>query len=153
MHDFARLIIGDLRAPVMDEQMASGMLAGHPEPVISGARNTAYGNLQDPVRAVAAERGVLPGSIQDVAWAGFKNEPGKPLIQIINEAIERTHRLTGMARSEIVRRGLVRKEILLYALPAVLATPAVVGSVLEDRNVIARQPGPLRITVRPEDAN
>jgi hypothetical protein len=38
------------------------------------------------------------------------------MIEDINESIERTHRLTGMPREEIVRRGLVRKEIPMYGL-------------------------------------
>jgi hypothetical protein len=38
---------------------------------------------------------------------------GKPVITHVNDAIERTHRLTGMPRHEIVRRALVRKEIPL----------------------------------------
>jgi hypothetical protein len=38
------------------------------------------------------------------------------MIGIINEAIERTHRITGMPREEIVRRGLVRSEIPLYGM-------------------------------------
>jgi hypothetical protein len=54
------------------------------------------------------------GAYQDVVWAGFKNEPGKPMISHINDAIERTHRLTGMPRDEIVRRTLIRNEIPLY---------------------------------------
>ena len=36
------------------------------------------------------------------------------MINHINDSIERTHRLTGMSRDEIVRRGLVRGEIPLY---------------------------------------
>jgi hypothetical protein len=36
------------------------------------------------------------------------------MISHINDAIERTHRLTGMPRDEIVRRGLIRGEIPLY---------------------------------------
>jgi hypothetical protein len=40
-----------------------------------------------------------------VACAGFENERRKPLIEHYNEAIERTHRLTGMPRQEIFERG------------------------------------------------
>lgn len=36
------------------------------------------------------------------------------MIQEINDAIERTHRLTGVPRSEIVRRALIGKEMPLY---------------------------------------
>jgi len=120
MLDFERSMIGDLSRPVMDEQMAEGMMAGSPKKIIEGARKTAYGMLQKPVMDEAAARGVLPGQIQDIAWAGFKGEEGKSMIQIVNEAIERTHRLTGMARSEIVRRALVRKEIPLYVATGLL---------------------------------
>ena len=116
MHDFARSMIGDLSNPVMDDQMARGLLAHVPANVQGNARTTAYGMLQQPVRDMAAELGVPPGNVQDVAWAGFKNEAGGPMIQQINDSIERTHRLTGMPRDEIVQRGLVNKQIPLYGL-------------------------------------
>jgi hypothetical protein len=117
MHDFDRSMIGDLTRPVIDEQMAEGMLAHAPAGFANKARSgPGYGPLSRIVQEEAAAQGVLPGNIQDVAWAGFKNEPGQPMISIINDAIERTHRLTGMPRDEIVRRGLVRKEIPMYGL-------------------------------------
>ena len=63
---------------------------------------------------------------QDVGWAGLKKNKeearGKtfeyegPMINHINRSIETTHRLTGMPRAEIVRRGLIRKEIPMYGL-------------------------------------
>jgi hypothetical protein len=49
---------------------------------------------------------------------------GKPMISHINDAIERTHRLTGMPREEIVRRGLIRKEIPMYGLGGATAMGA-----------------------------
>lgn len=117
MHNFTRSFLGDLSHPVMDEQMAEGMLAHATTPNFAkNARTTAYGLVEDPVNVEAARLGIAPGNVQDVAWAGFKNEPGKPMISIVNEAIERTHRLTGMPREEIVRRGLLGKEIPLYGL-------------------------------------
>jgi hypothetical protein len=45
------------------------------------------------------------------------------MISTVNEAIERTHRITGMPKAEIVRRGLVRGEIPLYG----MAGTAVMG--------------------------
>lgn len=39
-----------------------------------------------------------------------------PMINQVNDAIERTHRLTGMPREEIVRRGIIRNEIPVYGL-------------------------------------
>ena len=53
---------------------------------------------------------------------------GKPMIEHVNNAIERTHRITGMPREEIVRRGLARSEIPLYALGAGLLAPGVMGA-------------------------
>jgi hypothetical protein len=38
------------------------------------------------------------------------------MINHINRSIETTHRLTGMPRDEIVRRGLIRKEIPMYGI-------------------------------------
>ena len=115
MHDFSRSMIGDLSHAVIDEQMAGGSLA-HAPGWADKARTGAYGQLQRPVHEVAAEMGLQPGNLQDVAWAGFKGEPGQPMISVINDAIERTHRLTGMPKEEIVRRGLIRKEIPMYGL-------------------------------------
>jgi hypothetical protein len=114
MHNFSRSFIGDLSRAVMDEQMAGGSLAGQPKEVIDRVRTTGFGLLEKQLHIEAARKKIQPGNFQDVAWAGFKNEAGRPMITEINEAIERTHRLTGMPRSEIVRRGLVRKEIPLY---------------------------------------
>lgn len=115
MHNFSRSFIGDLSRAVMDEQMAGGSLAHAPDKAfVDKARTTGFGLLERQLHTEAARKGIQPGNFQDVAWAGFKGEAGRPMITEINEAIERTHRLTGMPRSEIVRRGLVRKEIPLY---------------------------------------
>src|SRR6202051_55703 len=48
------------------------------------------------------------GRSKAASWAGFKGENGQPMIQAVNDSVERTHRLTGMPRSEIVRRGIVK---------------------------------------------
>jgi hypothetical protein len=115
MHNFARSFVGDLLRAVMDEQMAEGMLAhAGKKSLADPARKTAYGLLEQPLHKEAARIGVKPGAFQDVAWAGFKNERGKPMIEHVNDAIERTHRLTGTPRDEIVRHGLIRGEIPLY---------------------------------------
>jgi hypothetical protein len=115
MHNFARSFVGDLSRAVMDEQMAGGMLAhAGKKSLADPARKIAYGLLEKPVHQEAARLGIEPGAFQDVAWAGFKNEPGKPMIEHVNDAIERTHRLTGMPRDEIVSRALIRGEIPLY---------------------------------------
>ena len=60
--------------------------------------------------------------MQDVAWAGLKNmknpnyTAGQPFIDVINDGIERTHRLTGIPRDEIVWRGVIGGPIPPYGL-------------------------------------
>jgi len=87
-----------------------------------------YGVFEQALAKLAKQAGVSPREFQEVAWAGAKaakegaSYVPHPMIETINRAIERTHRLTGMPRAEIVRRGLVRGEIPIYA-----RTPLPVG--------------------------
>ena len=119
MHDFARSLIGDLSHAVIDEQMASGMLAHAPKGFAEKARaGPGYGMIQQRVHESALRKGFQPGNVQDVSWAGFKGSTEGPMIDVINDAIERTHRLTGMPRDLIVKYGLIRKEIPIYSAPA-----------------------------------
>lgn len=121
-HNFAQNFMGNRDLATMDEQMTSGMTPGVQMPPPGK-----YGLYESVLGEAAREAGVPPANFQDVAWAGFKNmktpsyTSGEPMIQTVNEAIERTHRLTGMPREEIVRRGLVRGEIPLYGLAAPVA--------------------------------
>mgnify|MGYP003352972190 CR=1 FL=1 len=46
--------------------------------------------------------------------AGAKGTKGKPMIQHVNEAIERTSRVTGMTPDEVVERSLVQRTSPLY---------------------------------------
>src|SRR5580765_4872143 len=136
MHNFARSFIGDLSHGVMDEQMAGGAM-GHlrtkaaREEWAEKARHLGFGMLEKILHGEAAKKGLKPGNFQDVAWAGFKGESSGPMISQINDAIERTHRLTGMPREEIVRRGLIRKEIPIYGLTAA-ATPYLWGGLQQE---------------------
>jgi hypothetical protein len=115
-HNFAQNFTGNRNVATMDEQITSGMTPG-----INMPPTGKYGLYEKVLGDAAREAGVPPANFQDVAWAGFKNqkEPkytaGQPMISVVNEAIERTHRLTGMPKDEIVRRALVRGEIPLYS--------------------------------------
>ena len=42
------------------------------------------------------------------------------MISHVNDAIKRTHRLTGMPHHETVRRGLILKEIPMYGVAGAL---------------------------------
>ena len=121
-YNFSANFLGHRGSSTIDEQMM-GML--DPTSVLKGSPpKGAYGNLEGPVNAAAAARGFDPRYYQEVAWAGAKDAKdaakggfkAQPMIDIVNESIERTHRITGMPKAEIVRRGLVRSEIPLYGL-------------------------------------
>jgi len=97
--NFSANFLGHQGPATIDEQMTVGMTGG----ALKAPPKNAYGILENIVAEEAAKRG-LPGAsnMQDVAWAGFKGEPGKPMIQIVNEAIERTARITGQSAAEVV---------------------------------------------------
>lgn len=121
-YDFMHNYLGHKDKATIDEQMMGIIDPGN---VYKGAPpNTAYGHFEEPVHIAARARGVDPREFQEVAWGGAKkddkgNFAPVPMIQTVNESIERTHRLTGMPKKEIVRRGIVRGEIPMYGLSAV----------------------------------
>ena len=121
-HDFAHAFLGHTNKATMDEQMSGGLVPGMQAPP-----QDSYGVAAQVVHDLAKKNGVAPRDFQDITWAGLKKmkvgdkfKYKGPMIQDVNDAIERTHRLTGMPRNEIVRRGVVKKEIPLYSGPAPL---------------------------------
>lgn len=111
--NFMNNFLGHNRATI-DEQMSNLFRKGMNEPDNYAAYEAALNHL-------AEKNGVDPRYFQEVAWAGGKNAKtkggfaGKPMIQIVNEAVERTSRMTGVSPEEVVRRGLVRAEMPLYS--------------------------------------
>lgn len=116
-HNFAQDFTGNRNAATMDEQMVSGMTPG-----VNVPPDNTYGLYEKVTAQEAKKAGVPPQNFQDVAWSGFKNmkdpkyKSGQPMIETLNESIERTHRLTGMPRDEIVRRGIISGQIPMYGL-------------------------------------
>jgi hypothetical protein len=111
LYDYASELLGhtDLGPPI-DEQRFRLM-----DPVRSAPPQGTYGHYKGALTDQAAAHGVSPVYYGDMVYAGAqKTHWIKPLISYINEMIERTHRVTGMARDEIVRRGLVRAEIPMF---------------------------------------
>jgi hypothetical protein len=125
-YDFSSAFAGNPNAMTIDEQMY-GALRPTTTKASVGLPEW-YGPATRVAREEAAKAGVEPRSFQDVAWAGLKKGKTEgagsvfdyegPMINHINRSIETTHRLTGMPREEIVRRGLIRKEIPMYGLGA-----------------------------------
>lgn len=117
-YDFMANYLGHTDRATIDEQMMGLIEPGGK----MAPPSNAYGHFEEPVHVLAERHGVSPREFQEVAWGGAKKDSlgGQfspvPMIQTVNEAIERTHRLTGMPKKEIVRRALVRGEIPLYGM-------------------------------------
>ena len=113
------------RKPVtVDEVMSMGMapqLGAMPP-------GKSYGLYERVIGEEAKKAGVMPSEFQGVAWHGYGDKPGKPMITVVNEAIERTHQLTGMPREEIVRRAFGTGDIPLYAGSPTMGVPLQEGS-------------------------
>jgi hypothetical protein len=87
-----------------------------------------YGVVEGVAHDVARGLGLLPASGQDRAWAALKGTSGKPLIQEINEMIERGSRVTRMP-PDVVTRGFLRRNMPMYGMGgAALGTGALLGS-------------------------
>lgn len=100
----------------MDEQMMTigyGMKAPSPG---------TYGNAEEPIFELADKAGTTPMNFQEVTWHGGSGKVGKPMIQFVNEAIERTSAVTGMKPADVVK-GMVRGSIPIFGLGAAATIP------------------------------
>jgi hypothetical protein len=123
-YNFSANFLGK-KTPTIDEQMSSAW-----DPKMASPPTGSYGHYEGALTDLSNSMGYDPRYFQEVGWAGIKDmkTPGgfeaQPMIGIVNEAIERTHQITGMPRDEIVRRGLVRAEIPLYGAAGATAAGA-----------------------------
>jgi hypothetical protein len=111
--NFSANFQGHTGRATIDEQMSGGFEKGLVVPP-----GDSYGIMEGVVADIARLNNVPAAEAQDVMWAGLKNTPGKPMIQHVNEAIERTSRITGLTPEEVVRRNLVRKLGPMYGIGA-----------------------------------
>jgi len=141
--NFAQNFFGKADVATLDEQMGNIMYGRGTAVPFAKSGNNPYGLFEPLINRLAEQMGVSPREFQEVAWAGYKNMTSKgakkyqpkSFIQTINEAIERTHRLTGMPHEEIVKRGLVRGQIPLYGATGVIGLGAAA-------NQLDQQPAP-----------
>lgn len=113
--NFSANFLGDTKRATIDEKMTHMFIPGQVKPP-----GDSYGVFERVLGGLAAKYGVDPANFQDVAWAGAKKAKTpkyrpKPMIEIVNEAIERTARLTGQEPDEVVAEALVKAERPLYA--------------------------------------
>jgi hypothetical protein len=105
--NFSANFLGDRSRATIDEQMSRGM-AGINAPPQGG-----YGIMEGVLAEEADKLSIQPANMQEVSWAGFKGTEGKPMIQWVNELVERTSRLTDQDPEEVVRR-MIRRETPIY---------------------------------------
>lgn len=128
-YNFRNNFLGNAKNATLDEQM-SGLF----DPKMAMPPSGRYGHYEQVLHDQSAAQGVDPRFYQEVGWAGAKDAKTKggykadPMISTVNEAIERTSRVTGLPQDEVVRR-MVRANIPLYGSGAGIA--AVSGT--EDR--------------------
>jgi len=133
-HNFSANFMGHSEFATIDEQMTDLITPG-----LKAPPGDSYFAYEELVHEMAKRNGVEPRDFQDVVWGGKKSMSsggvylGKPMIEIVNEAIARTSKITGMSQAEIVKRGLIRSEIPLYSIGAAgVGLGAMVGS--KDQN-------------------
>jgi hypothetical protein len=109
--NFSSNFLGDVDRATLDEQMMSGGW----DPKLQRPAPGSYGIYEGALGRLADELGVPPAEAQDVMWAGIKlpkSKPGsytpRPMIDIVNDMIERTARLTGRSPDEVVEEVLVK---------------------------------------------
>ena len=112
-HNFSANFLGHRDVSTLDEQMSQLW-----DPKMMSPPPNAYGIYQQALAKEAEKAGVQPANFQDIAWAGAKDYPGKPMMQEINEMIERTHAITGEPKEEILK-GFIRGNKPMYGIGAV----------------------------------
>jgi hypothetical protein len=102
--------------PPVDEQRFRLM-----DPDRSAPPRGTYGTYKSALVDRADAHGVDPTYYGDMVYAGAgKSHRIKPMIVYFNEMIERTHRMTGMARDQVLR-GFIRGEIPIFGIGGILA--------------------------------
>ena len=112
-HNFAGNFMGHRNISTIDEQMSGGFKPGMAVPP-----GDSYGILEGTIADLARQNGVQPANFQDVAWAGLKGTNGKPMMQQVNEMIERTSRVTGQTPQEVLK-GFITKTKPMYSVAPV----------------------------------
>jgi len=111
--NFSANFQGHKNRATIDEQMSGGFEKGLAVPP-----GDSYGVMESVVADIARQNKVPSAEAQDVMWAGLKGTKGKPMIQHVNEAIERTSRITGLSPEEVLRKNLIRKLGPIYGVGA-----------------------------------
>lgn len=112
--NFAGDFLGHLNKTTIDEQM-SGLFQDLLDRKLGAPPTVGYGAYEQVINDLSKKHGIVPANFQEVAWAGKKNVGGKPMISHINDAIERTSRLTGASPDEVLREGIIHSTMPVFA--------------------------------------
>jgi hypothetical protein len=136
-HNFSGNYEGFMDRSTVDEQMTELMTPGKQSP-----EGKTYGIYEAMIEEVAEGKGVPPANFQDVAWAGtkLKSEAKKakssyvpqPMIETVNEAIERTSRITGQSPEEVLVDGIIKSKTPVYAHPIATLGALAAAKALEE---------------------
>ena len=110
--DFSANFLGDMNRATIDEQMMTGIY-----PALKAPAGDSYGVAEQVVKDLAAQYGVKPGNFQDVTWKGLKGVRGMPMIEHINQSIERTARITNQTPQEVLDAFIRRRAPMYSAAP------------------------------------
>lgn len=115
--NFSGDFLGHLDRATLDEQMLGAW-----DPKLASPPSNTYGIFEGALQRLVRQLGVPAAEGQDVMWAGIKlpkSKPGSytpgPMIGIVNDAIERTSRLSGLSPDEVVGEGVVRAKRPIFA--------------------------------------
>jgi hypothetical protein len=117
-HNFSANFLGHRDVSTLDEQMSQLW-----DPKMKSPPPNAYGIYQQALAKEAEKAGVQPANFQDIAWAGAKDYPGKPMMQEINEMLARTSKITGEPQEEVLK-GFIRADKPMYGIGALGASEA-----------------------------
>jgi hypothetical protein len=107
--DFSANFLGDMNRATIDEQMMTGIY-----PALKAPAGDSYGVAEQVVNDLATQYGVKPGNFQDVTWKGLKGVPGMPMMEHINQSIERTARITNQTPQQVLD-AFIRKRAPMYS--------------------------------------
>lgn len=113
--NFSANFLGHTDRSTLDEQMMSAW-----NPKLASPPSNSYGIYEGALGDLARQlRAPAPAEAQDVMWAGIKlpKEPSyvpSPMISVVNDAIERTSRLTGTSPDDVVEHAITRSRRPTY---------------------------------------
>ena len=124
--NFQNNFLGVKSSATVDKQMSQLF-----DPKLQMPQGDSYGAYEEVIINLAKKYKVDPREFQEVAWAGAKKAregaryPGsRPMIEEVNQAIERTSRVTGLTPKQVLTEGIIKSKIPIYGAVGLLGANA-----------------------------